>query len=249
MYIFDRLDPLKLDRRNAQLWMLAIAMIVILVAGMALILYPTAFEETVNISGSWMRSIYFSFCVLSCLMVGYLMERRIAIRILSQRLKEEKGRNIRLLQQASLELLETLPKFGHFQDQLTMEFRRATSADQPLSVIIISLTPGDSHEADDLVGAYGDAAKSILRRLRREDSLYYFRPGVFGILVPSANAADAKTVGRRLVEGFGEFSKQKDRVTFDMKVINYPNDAASAREIQNAAASAYPAPLLLAKAA
>lgn len=249
MHIFDRLDPLKLDRRNAQLWMLAIALIVILVAGIALILYPAAFEETVNISGSWMRSIYFSFCVLSSLMVGYLMERRIAIRILSQRLKEEKGRNARLLQQASLELLETLPKFAHFQDQLTMDFRRATSANQPLSVIVIALAPGDSHEADDLVNAYGDAAKSILRRMRREDSLYHFRPGVFGVLVPSAGAADANTVGKRLEEGLCEISGRDHRFSFDLKVINYPKDVSSAREIQNAAASAFPAPLLMARAA
>jgi len=249
MYIFDRLDPLKLERRNAQLWMLAIAMIVILVAGIALILYPSAFEETVNISGSWMRSIYFSFCVLSSLMVGYLMERRIAIRSLSQRLKEEKGRNVRLLQQAGIELLETLPKFGHFQDQLTMEFRRATIADQPLSVIVVALTLGDSHEADDLVTAYGDAAKSILRRMRREDSLYYFRPGVFGVLVPSAGATDASAVGKRLEEGLREISGRNHRFSFNLKVINYPKDVSSAREIQYAAASAYPGPLLLAKAA
>ena len=249
MHVFDRLDPVKLDRRNAQLWMLAIAMIVILVAGIALILYPAAFEENVSISGPWMRSIYFSFCVLSSLMIGYLMERRIAIRNLSQRLREEKGRNARLLQQASLELLETLPKFGHFQDQLTMEFRRATIASQPLSVIVVAMTPDDSRDADDLIAAYGDAAKAILRRMRREDSLYYFRPGVFGVLVPSAGAEDAGTVGKRLEEGLEEISGRDHRFSFDLKAINYPKDVSSAREIQNAAASAYPSPLLLAKAA
>ena len=249
MRVFDRLDPMKLDRRNTQLWMLAIVMIIILVAGIALMLYPSAFEENVSISGSWMRTIYLSFCVLSSLMIGYLMERRVAIRTLSRRLKEEKGRNARLLQQSSLELLETLPKFGNFQDQLTMEFRRASSADQSLSVIVVALTPGESVEAEYLVTAYGDAAKSILRRMRREDSLYYFRPGVFGVLVPRAGAGDASLIGNRLTQDLGGISGRDRRFSYQLKVINYPEDASSAREIQNAAANAFPSPLLIARAA
>ncbi len=239
MQVFDRIDPLKLDLRHKQLWMLAIAMIVILAAGVALLLYPSAFEKDMNISGPWMRKIFFSFCALSFLMVGYLMERHLAIQQLSERLLEEEGRNARLLQQASVELLDTLPKFEHFQDQLTMEFRRATIAHQPLSLIVVSLASGNVPDADSLASAYGDAAKSILRRMRKEDSIYLLRAGVFGVLVPSACAVDAGAVGERLAEGLNEVAGRDHRFSFDLKVINYPDDASSAREIQNSAARAF----------
>ncbi len=249
MQVFDRLDPLRLDKRDAQLWMLALAMIVILASAVALLLYPSAFEENISISGPKMRSIFFSFCVLACLMVGYLMDRRMAIRKLSQRLKEERGRNAQLLQQASLELLETLPKFEHFQDQLMMEFRRATIARQPLSVVVAALTPGQPREEIGMISAYGAAAKSILHRMRKDDSLYLFRTGVFGVLVPGTCAEDARAVGLRLSEGLKEAAGNERLFTFELKVINYPEDAASAREIQNAAANAFPRLPQLAQAA
>src|SRR5579863_935662 len=100
MKIFDRLDPMEIEKRDAQLWLLALAMILILSGGIALLLYPAAFSKAVAISGPAMRHIFISFCVLSILLVGYLMERQIAIRHLRRRLVVEEGRHARQLQQA-----------------------------------------------------------------------------------------------------------------------------------------------------
>lgn len=238
MQIFDRLDPMKLDRRHAQLWVLAIAMIIILATGVALLLYPAGFSMDVNISGPSMRRFFFSFCALSFLIVGYLIERRFAIQNLRRRLAEEEGRNARLLKEASIDLLRTLPSFEHFQDALTMEYRRATIAHQPLSVVAVSLAPLGRAEEDVLATAYGDAAKSILRRMRREDSIYLFRHGVFGMVLPGVYTADAYKVAERMSEGLAEVSGPNHRFSFELKVINYPDHASSEREIENLAAKA-----------
>ena len=88
MYIFDQIDPTKLDRRDAQLWVLALAMIVILACGIALIIYPTAFTMPVVLSGAYLKRVFFSFCVRSLLVVGYLMERGIVGKRLRCRARE-----------------------------------------------------------------------------------------------------------------------------------------------------------------
>jgi hypothetical protein len=55
MDIFDRIDPAKLDRRDTQLWVLALAMIMILACGIALIVYPTAFTKPVVLSAAYLK--------------------------------------------------------------------------------------------------------------------------------------------------------------------------------------------------
>ena len=40
MPIFDQIDPRNLDRREWELWMLALTVILILAVGMALLMYP-----------------------------------------------------------------------------------------------------------------------------------------------------------------------------------------------------------------
>lgn len=240
MELFDRIDPLKLDRRDTQLWLLAIAMILILASGIALLIYPAAFSRAVAISGPHMRRVFVGFCALSLLLTGYLIDRHLAIRQLRRRLVEEEGRNARLLQQASVELLDSLPNFEHFQDRLTMEFRRAVIAMQPLSLIAVSLSPGNLSGSEDLSTAYGDAAKSILRRMRKEDSIFLFRPGVFGVVLPTASAIDGEHISQRLTKGLDDAAGTPRRFSFELKVINYPDHAATAREIETLATNAFP---------
>jgi GGDEF domain-containing protein len=249
MQIFDRIDPLKLEQRDAQLWVFAIAVIVILTAGLALLLYPAAFSKAVAISGPAMRKIFFSFCALSVLVVGYLVDRQIAIRNLRRRLALEEGRNARLLQQASIELLASLPNFEHFQDRLAMEFRRAAIAHQPFSVVAVSLNPRNLADGDELATAFGDAAKSMIRRIRRQDSLYLFRPGVFGIILPDEREADGTSITERLAQGLEESTGPSHRFFSDLKIINYPEDASTARDMENLAVRAFPGKAVGAQAA
>ncbi|PYV15641.1 MAG: hypothetical protein DMG21_14480 [Acidobacteria bacterium] len=239
MNIFDRMDPSKIDQRDAQLWILAIAMIVIFSGGLALLAYPAAFSTPVPLSGPWVRRAFIGFCTLSLLLIGYLIERQVMIRRLRARLEEERTEATGLLRQASADLLETLPRFEHFQDRLAMEFRRAVSLQRPLSLVVVQLKFAPALEdPKDCSTAIGDAAKAMIRKLRGEDSIYLFSWGVFGILLPAVRGVDAQRVADRLTDGLHDASGAGNRFSFELRVVNYPEHVAAAREMEQTAQAA-----------
>ena len=235
MNIFDHIDPRSLDRREFQLWILAITTITVLAGGMALLMYPTVFSEPVVLEGSTLRKVFFGFCGLSILLVAYLLDRHLTMRNLRKQLYEEQMRNIALRHQASNDLLNTVPEFSHFQDRLPMEVRRASSTGQPLSLLIVRLVSSrELSDQNEVSTAFGDAAKAMIRRLRREDSIYLFAPGVFGILLPGADSCAAYRVADRLGEGLHDASGASDRFTSDVRVINYPEHTETSWGIEQA---------------
>ena len=242
MHIFDHIDSGKLDRRDAELWALAITMILVLAAGMAVVMYIAVYNP-VSLSGAGGRKIFFSFCVLSLLLVSYLTERQITVRRLRKQLKEERTRTSYLLSQASTDLLESLPGYDRFRDQLAMDFRRALSLRQPLSLVITRLKVSQQvSDAQEAAAVYGDAAKALIRRLREEDSIYLLTPGVFGVLLPNVRGDDAKRVAGRLSEGLGNASGAGKRFVFNLQLVNFPDDVATAREMEEVAHSHFAAP-------
>jgi GGDEF domain-containing protein len=238
MTVFDRIDPSNLERREMHLWVLATAMIIILSAGTALLMYPVVSGGDIVVTGGVSRKVFLAFCGLAGLLVAYLVERQFVIRQLRQRLAAELQRNVTLRQQASVELLESLPELNHFQDRLSMEFRRSAMTEQPLSLLVVRLRPSRELIASgEASAAYGDAAKAIIRRLRREDSIYLFTPGVFGILLPGVAGGTAYKVADRLSDSLHDASGANDRFTFDVRVVNYPEHTESAAEMEQAARS------------
>jgi GGDEF domain-containing protein len=236
MLIFDRIDPTKLDRRDTQLWVLALAMIVILASGIALLIYPSAFTMPVVLSAPLLKRVFVAFCALALLVVGYLMERRIVVGRLRARLREEESRARQMLNEASADLLGTLPGVEHFRDRLAMEFRRAANAQLPLSLLLVRLTPSDRlNISGDVMTAYGDAAKALLRKLRGEDSIYMFGPGAFGVVLPGVRATDAQRVETRLGEGLSDASGASDRFSFSLRAVSFPENVSSAHEMEQAA--------------
>ncbi|MFB3922207.1 MAG: GGDEF domain-containing protein [Terriglobia bacterium] len=235
MRVFDRIDPANLDRRELQLWLLAIGTIVIMATGMALLMYPAVFSSPVVVAGPTVRKAFFGFCALSILLVAYLLDRHFAMRQLRRQLTEEQLRNLNLRQQASADLLKTLPEFDHFRDRLPMEVRRAMSTSHPLSLVLVRLQASrELSDPSEIWTAFGDAAKSMIRRLRREDSIYRFSPEVFGILLPGANADSAYRVADRLAEGLSDASGASDRFTFETHIVNYPEHTDTAWDMEQA---------------
>ena len=236
MHIFDHIDPSKLERRDSQLWVLAIAMLLIFAAGIALMIFPAAFSGPVILSAHVLKRVFVGFCVLSMLVVGYLMERRIEIGRLRRRLVEEEARRQRLLNEASADLLASLPSMEHFRDRLAMEFRRAANAELALSLVMISITPADRlTDPGDITMAYGDAAKAMILKLRGEDSIYLFRPGFFGVVLPGLVAANARLVKERLSSGLAGASGDVPRFTSYLQSVNFPVDVATAHQMESAA--------------
>jgi GGDEF domain-containing protein len=233
MKLFDQIDPLTIDRREEQLWMLALIVIFMLSVGMALLMYPSVFSQPVRLSEPVVQRGFFGFCVLSILLVGYLIERQVMIRRLRKALHEEYTQNLLLRRQASADVLEGLPGFGHFQDRLPMEFRRAVNLQQALSLLLVRLDPSPQLTGDgEVSAAFGDAAKTLVRKLRGEDSIYLFSPGLFGVVLPGVLNADAGRVVERLSEGLRDASGASERFSFEVRTVNYPEHAASAREIE-----------------
>ena len=113
-------------------------------------------------------------------MVVYLVNRMFVVRNLRASLVEEREQLAQVLQQSSAELLGTLMGFSHFQDRLTMDFRRATQTNEPLSLLLVRVNPSKMFaQGPQAQVALGDAAKVLSRKLRMEDSLYRL---VFGSL-------------------------------------------------------------------
>ena len=75
MEVFDKVSQKTIDRRDQQLSLLALIMVVILGGGMALLMYPTVFDRAAVIPVAPSKTLFFGFCALCILMVLYLINR------------------------------------------------------------------------------------------------------------------------------------------------------------------------------
>lgn len=240
MRVFDRIDPATLDRRELHLWFMAIAVILILATGMALLMYPTVFSDPVILSGTTLRKTFFGFCALSILLAGYLADRQLTIRRLRNQVVEEQRRMAQVRHEASADLLGSLPGFSSFQDRLAMEFRRASNTQLPFSLIVVHLKSSrDLTDSPEVETAFGDAVKAVLHTLRREDSVYSLWSGLFAVLLPDLSTKDAYRLLDRLGERLHAAAGASERFSFEMQVVNYPEHAASAREMEKMAMSLF----------
>ena len=123
---------------------------------------------------------------------------------------------------------------GHV-NRLSFEFRRVSTADQPLSVLAIKLDlRPEVCNVIEVPVAYADAGQAVLRRLRAEDSLFLIGPGAFGILLPRVSTHAAEVIKRRLEEQLRDAAGLVPRFNFSLQLINYPDQARSAHEILEA---------------
>jgi len=243
MRIFDEINRQTLDRREWHLWVLAMVVILILTAGLALVMYPAVFPAMGASGGDFMRRSFAGFCVLCFLLEGYLLDRQLVIRRLRRELAEEQQLKRRILEEASADLVGSLPGITHFQDRLTMEYRRSTNTRQALSLLVVNVTPTpELQRAGGMAPLLGDAAKVLIRRLRREDSMYLFRLGVFGVLLPGMTGDQANHVAERLQEGLMDASGAGDRFTAEIRMINYPEHTISGKELEQLAIRSFPEP-------
>jgi GGDEF domain-containing protein len=236
MDLFDKVDPKTLDRRHWQLSMLSLGMILVLGAGMALLMYPAVFSSNAGPTGHTTRTLFFGFCALCVLVVAYLLERQYVVYRLRKNLVEQQAQIARLRQEASADLLGTLPGFSHFQDRLTMGFRRAAQIGEPLSLVLVRLEPTHTSDSPQEISiALRDAARLLIRKLRTDDSLYLLSSGVFGIVLPNTCRTDMDRVVDRVAEGLVDASGAGSSFSFDIQVVNYPEQVSTASEMERIA--------------
>jgi hypothetical protein len=134
---------------------------------------------------------------------------------------------------ASAELLQALPSFSSFQDQLSMECRRHAATKQNLSVLIVSTEmSGNQLEPGLSISCLGDAAIAITRKLRGEDSVYLVASNHFGVILPGIDRDTAQKISGRLKEGLEDAAGVSNRFTFKIDSISYPEQASSARDLE-----------------
>src|SRR5579872_4566469 len=141
MRLFDNVDPGSLDRRMWQLWVLALTIILVLATGLAIMMYAVLFSHPGGMTGRHFMTLFTGYCVLMPLLVGYLLDRQVVIKQLRKRIADEESHVLSLEHEVKTNFLETLPGVAHFQDRLSMEYRRASRSEQPVSLVVVGVRP------------------------------------------------------------------------------------------------------------
>jgi GGDEF domain-containing protein len=228
-----------LERRELQLTILAAVFVFVLAAGLATFMYPLVFENPVG--NKWtLRVAFFGFCGLVLLFIGYLVDRQGMVRKLKQQLLEELDRNLELRQQASVDLLQSMPDINHFWDRLTMEFRRAAATEKTLSLLLVKAKAGQGTEtANEDSAAWGDTAKALSRKLRPTDSIYRLTTDLFALVLPETDPVNAQRVALRLEEEL-QVVRAKFGSSYEINCYNYPEHVQSAHELEDIVRSLLP---------
>lgn len=233
MLVFDRIRLQDLDRRNWQLWVLAVLMIIILAAALAVHMYTFASGTPYSVSRRAMLQAIVGFCALALLFVSYLIDRLRMISRLRHELLEEKKHNLERMSQSNRELLKTLSGPGRFSERLALELQKADSTKLALSGLTVSLEVSPSpSDIDEICSAFGEAVKAMMHRLRAEDSIYQFSSGVFGILLPGARQEAARSVALRVADGLNEAMGVSHRYSFDIRLTHFPDHAKTAAKME-----------------
>ena len=228
-----RPESVDLERREFQLSLFACLAIVVLAGGLALLMYPAVFSTRESSSTRAPQIAFYGFCILSSLLVAYIVDRQITIHRLRRQMVLDRKKASEALRQASADLLSTMPTFNTFEDRLTMEFRRAAAADLKLSVLVVSIKLHAAFSEPSLgMSALGDAAKAISRKLREEDSIFILRSAYFGVILPGVGQADAKRFSARIAEGLSDAAGASDRFSFKVEAISYPEQTTSAHDLE-----------------
>jgi len=232
MKVFDKVDPVLLERREVQLWVLAISLITILSVGVATLMYPMVFSHPVTVQRDTAGKLFFAFCTIMILAVSYLADRQIVIVQLRNRLAEEKTRVASIRNQASADLVKSFPGMSHFQDRLAMEFRRSTRTGEPLSTLIVSVKPNkEMTDPEQITSVFGEAAKALLVKMRRGDTLYGFHPGIYGIILTECDTVTAVKVSERFSKSLQGARSNGAQFSFEVSIINHPGHVATVREM------------------
>lgn len=228
-----------LQKRELQLSILAAVFVLVQAGGMALLMYPMVFLHPEEGNKLTMRIAFAGFIVLTLLFVTYVFDRQRTMRKLKRHLVEEMERNTELRNQANVDLLHGLADLNHFQDQLSMDFRRAMSTQKPLTMIAVTVNASASLTSEkENTAALGDAVKGIARTLRPTDTIYQLAHGVFAMMIPGGDSSTARRIEMEIEQALSSIGS--GRFSFEITTCNYPEQVESAHEMEDVVASLLP---------
>jgi hypothetical protein len=241
MHIFDEIHAQQLESRQLQLTLLASLAIAVLAGGVALLMYPAIFSREILFSSRSLQFAFYGFCLLSALLVGYLWDRQLTIRRLTNQVRTEQRRNNDLRLKASADVLNMIPGMRGFREQLLTHSLRAGAKLPVLSVAVVRLYLSGmiSHKSDEQI-AFADAAQVIHRRLRKGDSIWTLAPGVYGIILAGMDVSSALSFTSSVEMGLQDAAGVNTRFTSDIQLLSTGEHARSARDIEQAVAELLP---------
>ena len=232
MHFFDRIPSTGLEHREMQLILTASLAIIVLAVGLVLFMYPVVFSSVAPTNRA-LAIAFVGFCILSILLAGYLIDRQRTIQRLRNQIIEDQLRSSHALRRASADLLQALPNYESFLDRMPMELKRAASAKDELTVLVVRVyLHAALDKLTDADAALGDAAKAICGKLREQDSTYLFVAGHFGAILPGVGISIAKQICTRVSEGLTDVAGASNRFTFRIDAISYPAQASCARDLE-----------------
>jgi GGDEF domain-containing protein len=83
--------------------------------------------------------------------------------------------------------------------------------------------------------ALGDAARVLVRKLPADGSLYHLSSNVFAMVLPNTGREEMTQVAGRVAEGLTDASGAINRFTFETQLVNYPDQASTAYEMEQIA--------------
>ena len=243
MHIFDEVRVQNLDRRQFQLTVLASMTIAVLATGVAILMYPAVFSQDILVSRQTFEFAFYGFCCLSVLLVGYLWDRQITIRQLTQRVQIDQRRSSAFRLMACTDLLNKIPGAGAFRERLIAHSREAAPGSKPaplsVAVVRLNLSAAVSERGEELV-AFGDAAQVIHRRLRAVDSIYTLSSGIYGVILQGMDPMTALRFIASLELGLQDAAGIDSRFTADIQLLNTADHGKSAQDLYHAVSSLLP---------
>jgi len=234
MKISHRVHADNLEHSERQLSIFVGVTVAVLAMGIVVLMYPVVFSHETP-DDRTMRTAFWGFCGLCILLTLYVWYRHSTIHRLRRGMVESRGQIAEIRRPASMDSLKTMPNFSSFQERLPMEFRRIAATTQKLSIVVATIRfPPHDFTPSETASALGDAAKVIARRMREEDSLYILAPACFGAVLPGVDLSNAERVCVRLTEALADAAGASRRFEFELTVVNYPANASSAHELQQA---------------
>jgi hypothetical protein len=225
-------DLQTLERREWQLWILAIVMITVLAAGLVLTAWPMLRSGQADRT----QKAFLGLVVLTLLFNAYLIERQGKLKKLRRRLIESEARNLAVALQACKTVLASLPGEEQFNDRLAMELKRAAAASQPMSVVTFKIEmPANTHE-ETKSEAWGRSAELLLKDLKEGEAVYRRADGVFCLLYLGCSRETAEHATALLGETLAtDDHMMKLAVRIRTRVTTYPEDTQSLHEMEQLA--------------
>ncbi len=225
--------PENLERRELQLSLFAASAIAVLAAGLVLLMYPAVFANRESSSSRTPQIAFYGFCILSCLLVAYIVDRQLTIHRLRIQIAQERVQTSEALRRASADVLSAMPNASTFDDRLAMEFRRAATAELKLSVMVIAIKLNAPFTESDLaMSALGDSASAVSRKLRQQDSIFILRRTYFGVILPGLGQGSIQQVCERISEGLSDVAGASNRFSFKIETVSYPEQTSSAYDLE-----------------